>query len=361
MKHKILTLVLSIAVIASLILVGCAPEAAPPPAEAPPAEAPPEEEERFTIKFSDDAPETTAWSKAAIQPWGEYVEKVSGGRVTVEFYPSSVLHTNKDAYMAVQTGITDMCKLWHPAMPGTFPLMDMFSLPGLMPSSVVINSHIAIELYERWPSFEKQYSDKVEWIYSCVVMGSNVHSRIPLRNLDELKGKIISATSEPAAEALNALGASATVMTHGPDIYLSLQKGVIDGAFAAWAWVTGYKINEVAPYHLMVGLCPGSVGYVMRKEIFDKFTPEEQFMLKQYKWEGTYRNHLGSIPGAAMLARAEIPEGNIFELPPEEIARLKETFRPMWDEWADETEALGYPAHGILEDTIRLVEGYTSD
>lgn len=41
MKHKILVLVLSIAVIASLVIVGCAPKAAPPEEGVPP----PEEEE----------------------------------------------------------------------------------------------------------------------------------------------------------------------------------------------------------------------------------------------------------------------------------------------------------------------------
>lgn len=363
--------VLSVLVVVLLAgMVSCAapeepeqPSEVEQPAEEEEEATPPSEEEleKFTIKFSDDAPETSGWSKKAIQPWGDYVENISQGRCTVEFYPSSALHSNKDAYMAVQTGITDMNKLWHPAMPGTFPLMDMFSLPGVMPGQIVVNTQVVNDLYDRWPEFEAQYSDQVEWIYSTVVMGSNIHSIEPIRNLDELQGKVISCTSEPAAQALNLLGASATVITDGAEIYLALERGVIDGAFAAWAWVTGYNIRDVADHHLMIQLSPGSVGYVMRTEAFEKFTDHEQYLLKQYRHTGSYNSNHGAIVGAAMVAQGGIPPEQVYNLSEEDRAAMQEALLPLWGEWVADAEAKGYPAQDILDDCLLLVKGYRSD
>jgi TRAP-type C4-dicarboxylate transport system substrate-binding protein len=263
--------------------------------------------------------------------------------------------------MAVQTGITDMNKLWHPAMPGTFPLMDMFSLAGVMPGQIVVNTQVVNDLYDRWPEFEAQYSEDVEWIYSTVVMGSNIHSREPIRTLDELQGKVISCTSEPAAQALNLLGASATVMTDGAEIYLALERGVIDGAFAAWAWVTGYNLRDVADHHFMIQLSPGSVGYVMRKEAFEMFTPHEQYLLKEYRHQGCYRSNHGAIVGAAMVAQGGIPPDQVYQLSTEDREDVKKLLRPLWDEWIADAEAKGYPAEDILDDCLSLVKGYTSD
>jgi TRAP-type C4-dicarboxylate transport system substrate-binding protein len=192
-------------------------------------------------------------------------------------------------------------------------------------------------------------------------MTSNIHSRTPIRSLAELKGKIIGATSQPAVDALNSLGASGTLMTSAPDIYLAMQRGVIDGMFAAWAWVENVKLLEVAPYHLMLQICPGSVSYVMRNETFNKFTPVEQFMLKQYKYEGIYRNDKGAITGSAMTMRAQIPASNFFQLSAADREEMKKLFQPSWDKWVKDMGALGYPANDILKDTLSLVNGYTSD
>lgn len=96
MRRKIVTLVLSVAVIASLMIVGCAPEVAPPPEE----EAPPEEGEppppevfpelyealgRVTVRtgatlltsvvYRDPDTEGFSISVAEITPFGEFWER----------------------------------------------------------------------------------------------------------------------------------------------------------------------------------------------------------------------------------------------------------------------------------------------
>ncbi|MFC1912334.1 TRAP transporter substrate-binding protein [Chloroflexota bacterium] len=293
-----------------------------------------------------------------VKPWGDYIEYVTGGRVKVEFYPDSQLTTWKDALQACESGLIDMTQLWNPVLPGKLPLFEMFSLPGLMSENWAINNCVVRDLKEKYPQFDAQFSDQVVSFHNMVHMPSDVHSIEPIRTLSDLKGKTVATTNEAGAAVLATLGAGAQVTAAGGDIYMGLQRGTFDAAFGAWGWVTAFKFEEVAPYHLMLRLAPGSSSWVMNRETYNKFTPEEQMFLKEYEYRGMFNGARGAIY-TAMTAMEAIPRDKIFSLSDEDKAQLKTLFRPAWDEWAEKMEEMGYPGKDIIEDTIRWVEGYS--
>ena len=359
MKNKIVMVMLSVALIVGLILTGCAKPVAPPegPAEGPTPEEKPQEES-ITIKLSDFVSADSVWGSTGINPWADYVEYATQGRVKVDRYWDATLHTHKDSYMAVETGITDMCSIWNPSLPGKWPLMDVWHLPGLM-NVWAVNNVVMRDIFDMYPCFNEQYSDKVVNIWTCVHMMSNLHTVEPVRNLEELQGKIIASTNEDGARALSALGASTTVMV-GSDAYLAAQRGVIDGIFAAWGWVEVLHLHEVTPYHNLLRICPGSTSNLMNRKTWDKFTPSEQMMLKEYRYRGMINFNQGAIY-SSMAVRSTIPEEYFIEWSKEDLDKMRALFKPAWDEWVNEVEVLGYPGRDILNDILRLLEGYTFD
>lgn len=290
-----------------------------------------------------------------MEPWGEYVEAVTQGRVTVDYYPEGALANFKDQFHALETGMVDMGPVTNTVMPGKWPLMELFSLPGFAKNELT-NDGCMRELYDKYPCFTEQFGDKVVNILSHVYLLAGLHSVEPIRTLKELEGKIVACTDEGSAGMLNTLGASGTVIT-GSDAYLAAQTGVVDAIFAAWGYVDSYHFCEVTPYHIDLRLCPITISLHFNRETFERFTPLEQMLLKNYRYQGWFDATRGAVYQQERVL-AQVPEEDMIKWSPEEMATVKALFRPYWDAWVDKVTALGYPGQAILDDAIFFVEGY---
>ncbi len=218
---------------------------------------------------------------------------------------------------------------------------------------------VMIQLFENFPAFTQQW-EKYPFmvnLYSVCHMKADLHSVKPMNSLADLKGKVVAAQSDGHVKAINALGGSATLML-GSDAYLALQNKVVDAAMGAWGWTNIWKIYEVAPYHVLIGISPGVASYAMRTEIFNKFTPEEQGLLMDY-WRGPalLREWRGNV-WEVEVVKSKIPRENYILWPQADMDTMRVKFRPMWDEWADEMEALGYPGYDILDYTVKWIDLY---
>lgn len=71
-----------------------------------------------------------------------------------------------------------------------FPLLDLFSLPGLFPNQATSNA-VLLQLFAKYPQFEAELDPAVVRVSTQVHMRADIHSRTPIRGLAELKGKTI--------------------------------------------------------------------------------------------------------------------------------------------------------------------------
>ncbi|MFC2008905.1 TRAP transporter substrate-binding protein DctP [Chloroflexota bacterium] len=342
--------------------VGCAEPAAPateePEEEEGESVAPAEDElPTFTIKQTSGFSKEGGWVKWIEDPWGDYVVSCTDGRVTREMYYDGSLVAFPDTIEAIEEGIADMGFVWVPSVSGRFPLMKLFSLPGLMKNQAT-SDMVMNELWDKYPQFSQQFDDlNVINNWQMVNMRADLHCVKPIRNLDDLKGKVIATHDDQSAKALNKLGASAQVMNM-QDYYMSAKQGVIDAIFCAWGTYNTNNLGEVTPYHLMLGLSPGTSFWFINKDTWSKFTDYEQRLIMDYRYQGMF---MGSRCNVWQLLEITepIPEENFFSLPIEDQATVAELYKPSWEEWAAEMEGLGYPGDAILADTIKYLRGYT--
>ena len=148
---KLVAAVCLAAVIAIPLAIGCA---APAPAPAPVPEEP--VLEPFTVKVGIMSPKTDHWVAYRFEPMMAFVEEVAQGRATIEPYYGTEQFGWKDALQAVETGLSDWVIVWNPLLPGRFPLMDLFSLPGIA-EEMLVSSWVMQILWEEFPQFEAQF------------------------------------------------------------------------------------------------------------------------------------------------------------------------------------------------------------
>ena len=347
---------LSILVAVPLLAACAAPAPAPSPAPAPAPEA---ELPEIEVKLQ-------AWHGA--EPVGSpfywewparLIEEATNGRAEVTIYWSLALAGPKDLYRAIQEGIVDVSWVWAPVLPGVFSLSEIVQLPGLFPNQATGNI-VMNELLRQYPQFEEQFSPKVKYLSTQVHMRADLHSDVPIRTLDDIKGKVIACDSASVAEALGALGASASVMPV-PDMYLAMQRGVIDGTVQAWGSFYTYHMEEVTQYHTLISISPGVSLWFWNMDNWNKFTPEEQQKLELLAPRLQETVVVGNVVSSMEVRMEKVtPEHGheLIEWSKEDMDRMRELFRPMWNEWAEEMEELGYPGQDILRDAERLIAGY---
>jgi len=290
LKKRIVMLVLTVAVIAGLVIVGCAPEAAPPPAEeeeAPPPEeeeeAPPAapEEEVFKATWQDiDAPAQSQWY--ALQNLADRVRKASGGRLDITVHPEGEIVPRNECTPAVKDRVVEMATITSSMDEGRIgPATYLLTASGLPAGPSTLECIVWLYQGGGLEIFNEVYED---W---CYVIGASAgaaelfcHSNEPLTTAKDFKG-LKFRTMGMWAEVLGQYGASVTMLP-GAELYAAVERGVID-AFEygppSTNWSQGF--HEVCKY---VGL-PGiqSPGYakpvLVNKEFFEELPDDLQELL----------------------------------------------------------------------------------
>jgi len=205
-----------------------------------------------TIKltFSIFFPPSHSQAKAAID-FAKEVEKRTNGKVQITTFPGGTLTKAPQVYDGVVKGISDLGNSCFAYTRGRFPVMAAVDLPMGYPSGKVA-TRVA-------NAFAKTVNPKelqdVKILYVHAHGPGILHTKKPVRKLEDLKGMKIRATGL-SAKVVKALGGVPVAMPQG-QTYEALQKGVVEGTFSPIEVLKGWKQGEVVKYTTMCY----SVGY----------------------------------------------------------------------------------------------------
>jgi len=287
MTKKILTIVLSIAVVVTLLVIGCAPQGAPPAEEgAPPEEeeeAPPAapEEKVFKATWQDiDPPAQSQWF--ALENLADRVRAASGGRLDITVYPEGEVVPRNECTPAVKDGVVEIATIATSMDMGRIgPATYLLTSSGLPAGPSTIECIAWLYQGGGLDILNEVYKD---W---CYIIGASsgaaelfCHSNKALETAKDFKG-LKFRTMGMWAEVLGQYGASVT-MVPGAELYSSMERGVIDAfEFGPPSTNWSYGFHEIAEY---IGL-PGiqSPGYtkpvLVNKEFFDGLPDDLQALL----------------------------------------------------------------------------------
>jgi TRAP-type C4-dicarboxylate transport system substrate-binding protein len=197
-------------------------------------------------------PPVTNGQTKFLAPWARKVEQDSGGRIKIDIFPSMSLGgAPPQLFDQARDGVVDLVWTLPGNTPGRFPGIEAFELPFVPSRRALVNS-LALQDYAD-QNLAKEFAE-VKPICFWAHDHGLIHSKRPVKTMDDLQGLKLRFPTRLAGEALRALGASAIGMPI-PQVPESLAQGVIDGTVVPWEVVPSIKVAELVKNHTEI---PGS-------------------------------------------------------------------------------------------------------
>ena len=275
--------------------------------------------------------------------WCNDFQEKSGGELTVKPFPAKAVAADNNAlFEAVQTGVLQG--------------MNPFTLywAGKMPASVFLSSYpLGPDQPAQWDTMfyglgmlqmAREIYEKFNMFYVGPIQhdANIIHSKVPVKNLDDLKGMKIRLPGGMVAEVFQHFGVS-TVSLPGSDIFPALEKGTIDAADyvgPAVNWDLGFA--QVTK-HILMGP-PGDMSIYQPVDLMDltvnlgawkRLSPKmQEFVEEQVQ---TYSlHHFVTIQKRNVEAMDKfIKAGSqVSRLSPEDVQKFRAAAIPIWFKWA---------------------------
>jgi len=290
------------------------------------------------LKFANYFPPPSAQSKACEEFILE-LEKRTGGRIKVNYFPGGSLLKAPAIAKGLETGIADIGFSHIENTPGRFPATEVAELPLGYPTAWVANQIMNDFLNE----FKFKEWDKLQILWMHGNGPSQLITKKPVRSLDEMKGLTIRAPGL-MAEVISALGAT-PAPTPVMETYDAIAKGVLDGAFTGGESVKNFRFGEVAKYVLdtwHVG--PVYPFYVaMSKEKYNSLPPDLKSILDHLS--GEYRERMALVWNAEDFAGQDFGKSvgvTYSDLSKEQFEKWQQAVQPVIEKYVKSMVSAGF-------------------
>lgn len=292
MRKKVLSVLLSVAVIASL--AGCGLKS---PAQTTTSSAPAQSsaaaadstsaEPEVTLVYAEVNPLDTIVGQTATA-FKERVEQLSGGKIVIDIQASGVLGSENDVLdtMLGGGGTIDMSRI------SAFALTSyggekskLLSVPYTFVSREHFWKFAASDLASEFLLEPHENGSGVRGLFYGEEGFRHFFTVKEISGMEDLAGMKLRVSNDPIMNGMvEGLGAYPTVVSFN-ELYSALQTGVVDGAEQP---IANYKSNafpEVAPNLILDGHTLGAIQVIITDAAWDKLTEEQQKILVD---AGTY-------------------------------------------------------------------------
>ncbi len=290
------------------------------------------------------------------QQWCKEIEKRTHGQVKIDFYPGGTLTKPAQIYDGVVTGRSDIgmsCLLYTR---GRFPLMSFIHLPWGNPSGEFATA-IINEVYKKFKP--KEFSD-VKVLYLFAHGPGLIHTRKkPIFKLADFKGLKIR-TPGAVAEMIKALGGTPVSMPM-PEVYQSLQRGVVDGAVYPEEVEKGWKMAEVTHYTIACYPIAYSVGFfvVMNKQKWEQLPENIKKIFEKVDREWIVKTGKAWDKIDYEGFKYSLSLGNeVIGISPKEAAKWKKRVQVVINNYIKMTEKKGLPGKQVIKFLFKSLKEY---
>lgn len=361
LKTRLVTLVVLGAMLATTLLVGACPA---PPGEgttSPPTTAPPPPTTAPPVKpieltYASPLSETTFYEQATLA-WIDKMAADTNGRVQITPYFGGTLISYSESYAELMAGKVDIAHCGWTYGSGYDLLKKM---GGFMYGVKTTEQQHLIDndLRAKYPEIEADFTE-VKIMARC---GGNAWHAFTagtaVRTLSDFQGLTLKA--QPAqATVLQSLGAEGINPPSG-DVYVSIQKGILDGLILDWSIVSSYNLHEVLDYYTILDLGTRIAPWkFMNLETWNSLPPDiQQVFEDNIEWYGLEIDRQAVIVADKGLQQGKDAGMEMIELSPADLAKFYELCKTAALVDAAALEAMGLPGNNIFMDTRLLAEKY---
>jgi len=220
----------------------------------------------------------------AVLAMGRKLEAVTGGRISIQMYPSMQLGGEKEMIEQAQVGALAIARISVGPMGPLVPELNVFNLPFMFRDDAhmekVIDGPIGDELLKKLSDHPTAGLIGLCWMNAGT---RNVYnSKKPIRSIEDLKGLKIRMMGNPVfVDTMNALGGNCVAMGFD-QLVNAMQTGVVDGAENnAPTYATGQHYRY-AKYFSLTGHLMIPEILVFSKKIWDSLGKDDQALIVQF-------------------------------------------------------------------------------
>jgi len=307
------------------------------------------------VAFGDSS--ASVFYRGVLEPWGKELEAASNGKIKVTHFHSGALGPANEHWDLAVKGLADVSWQITLLSAGLFPLTDVVTLPPTGIHSAEKMNAVLWDLYNNNKYFQKEYQD-AKILFFAGGPPQWYWANKPIKSMQDIKGLRIGTTGGPAIEAIKLHGGVPSFFLP-MDMYLSLQKGTIDGVAFIAEGVLAFKLGEIAKYGCAIDLCTFPAMVAMNHRFFKKLPADLKKVVEEVsdKWSAK----AGRIVDESSTQAAQILKGQGVEIYQVSEAERKEwwdALNPMLDGWVKSVEGKGLPGRQILDEVLALAAKY---
>jgi TRAP-type C4-dicarboxylate transport system substrate-binding protein len=311
--------------------------------------------DNVTLTFGHPYPATDPVQVKVWEPWVQEVRERTDGTVNIEIYAGGALGAGPSIYELVAGGAQDLGWTMPGYTPGRFPLTQIIEAPFMF-ETAEIATEVSWKLWDEFDALRAEYRDVHPLALWAMDTGDLFTRSKPVRTLGDLKGMTIRAPSPLQSQALKAMGAS-PVSLPGPEIYDSVERGVIDGYKLANSATRVFDLGTITRYRTACHCYTGAFVLAMNPRAWERLSPQQQEVLTELTGrEFSIKLARAHQALADEVARTYFPEKGIetITLSESEFARWRAAVQPVFDQWVQEAEAKGAPGRKMADRLFEL-------
>lgn len=298
------------------------------------------------LNYSNFFPPTHVQSILA-QAWCDEVEKRTNGQVVVEYYPGQTLTKGTQNYDGVVAGLSDIGMCLFAYTRGRFPVMEAVDLP-LGYDSGITATKVVNAVYEK---FNPAELDDTQVMYLHAHGAGVLHTADKaVRTMDDFKGMKLRGHGT-SAQVISALGGT-PVSLPMPELYQSLQKGIVQGALYPIEVNKGWRMGEVVDYlTLSTPIAYTSSFYVvMNKKKWAQIPDELQSIIMEINREWAPKHGMAwNESDQEGLAFLKSLDREVISLSDAEAARWQAAIAPVVENYIKKMDEKGFDGRAIVD------------
>ena len=315
--------------------------------------------QEVTLRLAHFWPTAAPIHEEIFQAWADAVSEESDGRIGVEIYPSQTLARAPQTYDFVVSGVADIGATVQGYTANRFPLTQVIELPGLVRSARQ-GSCVLQSLYDEG-HLDAEYADS-RVLFLFTHGPGHLHTvEAPVETPEDLAGLRIRRPTAVVAQLLEELGAEPVGMP-APEIYTSLQRGVIDGAALPWEGVLSFRANEVVGQHTEIGLYSLAFMVTMNQGAYDRMPADLQAVIDNNSGLAWAARAGDMFDGADVVGEAQADEmGNTIRTIEggHQNAAWADTLAGATEGYLADLEGRGLASRTVYDRALALTDGCT--
>jgi len=290
-----------------------------------------------------------------INPWVKMIEERTGGKVKMTVYYAAALAPPPQTFESTVSGVADISEGLVYATPGRFPLTETVMLPELGLETSLSCSKALWQLYQTVPELQKEWQGvKMLWLHTTPGI-KLITRKKPVRSLEDLKGLKIRVSGATAVKMGKALGFTPVSMGIG-DLYLGLEKGVIDGVALPSEILVSRRLGEVTKYVTDIDLGHDAFFVVMNENSWKGLPDDVKKVIEELsgEWAVEFTGKAWDKFDQEAVGKNKASGIEYIELEAAEKAKWKNLLAPVKGEYAAELDAKGLPGKKVLSDIQKM-------